>query len=852
MSMNNTVIQSSTLKVSDCRRINVQVNKHPIQGLAGWQKKSKEWCDKYYDSSKPTAIITGLQQHSGKYVLGLDFDIMCKEFEEQKKETNELFMEFARISGSKDGFFNTSTCGNYGVLVDVSENDSIVQMLQSPYARCRMNKDDLELLNGQYCIVPNSGCTCGIHGKVCSKRKFMGDNHFHKPNKDTEKFIIDRLLKYDARFAEVLGDDVSEKKTAPEKTIKIQKKKKGVVSKSVLTAKYPPLEKKSEDDVEHADDDMLSQLGDLIPVFVLDKYDDWIKIVWSLASAKRYTLAVRLSKKSKKYKDGDCEVLFKTFDGSISIGTFLYYCRQANEAKYLAIRRKHFDIDLFFTEHSVTTNSGVAYVVNYLIGEQLIYKPSSKSLFRFNGTYWQEDKGLSVINKFVRNDVRKFYKSLIKQLMDKDEDGVSKKGEQLMKCLNSLGGTKFVEDTIKCVCHDNADDTVEFDTKPNLFAFNNAVYDLDAGAFIKPEPSQYVSITTGYDYVAGMKSQRDVIMKIFDDIFPEKEERDAYMTILSTGMHGQVLEKFVIANGEGRNGKSLTSVLMRDMLGNYGLKSINDILLQPMKQGSNPQLAEMRNKRMIFYEEPNTSDNQKINISTVKELTGGSEINARSVYSSDTKTKLCATHICECNDKPKISGNPSDTASRKRIIDVMFGSTFVSAEDLEEEKEMAVDASRVKVGDAKYKTELFRKIHKYALFDILCGYYTNYKNNKFSIDKFIPDSIKKRSLQYIRDSNELQSWFDETYEKKDGAVVKLADVYGCFRDSEYYQNLNKADKRTMNKKWLVDTLKKSPFLRKYYKDCYKPVVDGKQRKFRTVLVGWAKVSAFDDDGDISE
>ena len=44
----------------------------------------------------------------------------------------------------------------------------------------------------------------------------------------------------------------------------------------------------------------------------------------------------------------------------------------------------------------------------------------------------------------------------------------------------------------------------------------------------------------------------------------------------------------------------------------------------------------------------------------MKELTGGKASDARMNYSNDTKCNLKATHILECNERPKLSGEIDD------------------------------------------------------------------------------------------------------------------------------------------------------------------------------------------------
>jgi len=62
------------------------------------------------------------------------------------------------------------------------------------------------------------------------------------------------------------------------------------------------------------------------------------------------------------------------------------------------------------------------------------------------------------------------------------------------------------------------------------------------------------------------------------------------------------------------------------------------------------------------------------------------------------------------------------------------------------------------------------------------------------------------------------SWFkdnyDKTNDKKD--IIKLKDLFRDFRDSDYYDNLSKNDKRKYNYTFFTDYFSTNVFFKKYY------------------------------------
>ena len=107
-------------------------------------------------------------------------------------------------------------------------------------------------------------------------------------------------------------------------------------------------------------------------------------------------------------------------------------------------------------------------------------------------------------------------------------------------------------------------------------------------------------INTGYDYREPTKVETDKLNELFERVFPKEDERKLYLTLLATGLHGKTLEKFILANGSGRNGKGFTNELSMKMFGHYAYTCSNSILLNPIKDGANQTIANMDNKRLIF------------------------------------------------------------------------------------------------------------------------------------------------------------------------------------------------------------------------------------------------------------
>lgn len=569
----------------------------------------------------------------------------------------------------------------------------------------------------------------------------------------------------------------------------------------------------------------LMEKGDLIDMKYIDSYEDWTKIIWSLKSDsnKNKEIALYLTKKSSKYKDEEyfnkIWNFYKKEELTLTLGTFNYYAKISDVEGYMRIKTKY-NSKVINEVIRLPTQENMAKCFYKMCGEDFIY--CNECFYYFNGIVWEISK-TSIRRKFVTDFTKIFFDyqiDLLKKLKDLssecEEYGlINDKNKHLSKIINFLQTNKNIKD----ICNDSIkiyieNNFINFESKSNIFCFNNAVYDLDRCEFLKVvNKFDYMCMTTRYDYREPTEEEIDKMNEIIYKILPIKEERELYLTLLSTGMYGVTLEKFVLANGCGRNGKSLLNELMEHTMGDYAYTCSNSILLNAISTGANQEIANMNNKRIIFYREPSTNLQYKLNDSVIKELTGGSQINARGLFSTKTTTILKGTHILECNNRPKISGE-SDKAIQMRIIDQEFKSTFTNnIQEVDEE-------NNIYLGNNYYKEYEFKEKYKFAFFHILVGYWKEYIKSGKNIEKYIPQNIRDRSNEYLKNSNEIYNWFSENYTKVDDEtmILKIEDVYEDFKLSEIFENYTKKEKRECNKNFFIDKLSKNIFLKKYYKE----------------------------------
>ena len=335
------------------------------------------------------------------------------------------------------------------------------------------------------------------------------------------------------------------------------------------------------------------------------------------------------------------------------------------------------DESIIYDLHTPEFTTGLLSDYFKLLYDTFIYVNSK--LYIFNGIYWKLDANLielyNFIDKHFYDKLLQYYfkqrEFIIKKSVDARDD--SQILEIFHKKISQVRQNKYRKTLAEDICNKLNNNNIKFNTNPNLFAFNNVIYDLSLDAIVEPNMYEYISITCGYNYDTTYdKNKIKEYDALLDTIFPNIDNKNYYLDCLSTGLSGNQVENLFIATGGGGNGKGVINTQMLKTCGHYGYKLTSSILLNEIKEGANPQIANLNNKRFALSTEP--SHKKKMCSSTLKELTGDKNINSRMNYSNDCEITLCLSLFLECNALPKL--DEVNDAIERRIRTIPFVSSF--------------------------------------------------------------------------------------------------------------------------------------------------------------------------------
>jgi P4 family phage/plasmid primase-like protien len=293
------------------------------------------------------------------------------------------------------------------------------------------------------------------------------------------------------------------------------------------------------------------------------------------------------------------------------------------------------------------------------------------------------------------------------------------------------------------------------DQNKNLIGFENGVYDLVNMEFRKGTSSDYISYSTGYEFIQYEKDSHEyqVLFELLCKILPHPEVRSFTLKALASCLDGHIRdENFYIFSGKnntGGNGKSTIMDLLLKSLGEYACVSPVTLITAKRESANsaNSALANIRNKRAVIMQEPES--NEMIQAGVMKALTGGDRISTRELHSSQMEFKPHAKFFMCCNKIPAISDIDGGTIRRLKITE--FVSRFVEQPDL----------TNIERGIYEFKIdkELKSKLDMYkpVFMCILLDFYKDYRSEGL----IPPEPVLQVTQKYENDNNIIKQFIDE-------------------------------------------------------------------------------------------
>ena len=614
------------------------------------------------------------------------------------------------------------------------------------------------------------------------------------------------LRKNGNQASKMIIDDEDIEKLLPETKVKTDIKcKKDVIVKQMMKTTDPVIENKSTNIIQFIGDIDLAteninkikfsiKLVDLLKIDRVEEYKSWYNLGiclhnissnlpihknqiedWNKYSNNKTPGQLLLNKwiekssKSSKYKNGECEVLWDKMnymDGGLTYYTLRYWAKEDNLYNYNKLCKNSVDVELpkvlSYKKGNVPSYE-LARIVHLCYADEFVCSSiKHKIWYKFDNHQWSKSDSGIHLRQLLSTQVRALFIQYrqeygrANQEAELNNDSIKAKIylEQMKNCISiseKLSTTAY-KASVMTELHDlfyNGEFDEKLDSNVNLISFNNGVYDLEHASFRPGLPEDYLSFSTGINYIP-YNPKNQLVLDIYtflSQILPKPAVREYVITTLSSFLSGKTSdEKFHIWTGSGGNGKSKLIELFSMSLGEY--KTNLPISLLTQKRGSSssasPELSKTKGKRFACLQEPD--HNEKINVGLMKELTGGDMIEARALYSEPIEFKPQFKLILTCNSLPEMPAEDEGTWRRVRLVE--FISKFVKDPNPKNQWEFPID------------TELTSKLStwKEAFMSILVHYYINFYK-KQGLNE--PDEVMEVTNNYKK-INDFYSEFIDT------------------------------------------------------------------------------------------
>tara|TARA_B110000259_G_scaffold186257_1_gene237043 strand:+ start:2336 stop:4939 length:2604 start_codon:yes stop_codon:yes gene_type:complete len=550
--------------------------------------------------------------------------------------------------------------------------------------------------------------------------------------------------------------------------------------REVLTYKQIFKKTKNNKKNQNIDIDLIRKFVKILNPLRSDNFDSWIKLGWCLRNIDYRLLDewVDFSKNSEKYTEGECEKKWEYMkESNLGIGTLRMWAKNDNSKEYIKIVQN--DLQTLLVKAKSSTDTDISSVIYQMYKYEFVCSNiKSQVWWEFKDHRWkQSDSGYALKMKMSREVFKEFSRmaaeystKAVNTEDEEDQERFTKYAKNYNKIASDLKKTPKKSNLLKECCEFFYQEKFEekLDSKCNLIGFNNGVYDLETYEFRDGQPDDYISFSTGIDYLE-YKIDDPInleIIEFIDQILPKKEMKIYLLKLFASFLSGNIKdEKFHIFTGTGANGKSKIIELFQNSFGDYcGQFNVTLLTQKRVKSNeTNSELAQAKGKRFMVLQEP--CEDEKINTGFMKELTGGDKIIARGLYKDPMEFKPQFSIVLTCNHLPNVPSDDGGTWRRLRVV--QYGSKFIENPNPDNQNEFKID------------TELSLKFDgwKENFMTILIDYYKKYMNEGI----YEPEEVLICTKEYQKDNDIMKNYIDERISRNSNSFLSQNELYSDFK-----------------------------------------------------------------------
>ena len=395
--------------------------------------------------------------------------------------------------------------------------------------------------------------------------------------------------------------------------------------------------------------------------------------------------------------------------------------------------------------------------------------------YEFDSVRWKRSDNINIL---ISEELPKYYRGIktitpttenedLHEFLEKKDNIRNKIIDGIVVKLENMNfKSKIIEQMTYLFKTYDPDFYINLDTNPYLIGFKNGVYDFRLNEFRKATLDDYLTFTTGYDWIDYDESDANIrdIYTFLRKIIPNEKVFEYLLKVLGKSLLGLPDEKFFIWTGiSGANGKSTLVNFLEAALGDYTTSIDVSLLTNKRSNSSNasPDVVRLKGKRLFTFQEPESQDTLRTGI--LKQFSGGDTIVARELFKAPITFKLQGTMIMCCNELPSINSIDGGSFRRIRVFD--FPSRF--CENPKKKNEFKIDPY--------LKTKL--QEWKPYFMSILVYWYNKYVYE--GLDE--PLEVMKATMKYKADNDKFNEFFEQVVSENESAFETVKNIYSTFQ-----------------------------------------------------------------------
>ena len=453
--------------------------------------------------------------------------------------------------------------------------------------------------------------------------------------------------------------------------------------------------------------------------FRADDYKLWNEVGMTLygisdGSEDGLDLWVEFSRRSDKFKDGECEKIWNKYPENKRTIASLIYMLNEDDPEYVKTHRKQ-QWEHLFKEAIRTepTHLRVALIIHRMKKGMFIYSEDKKwysygdhkSLIEVNTQrhYWKKMVEEVDLRLYIQTELRQYYMDYAENKKKELREQKASNGEDTSdKSLNKLASMSNVNKMISCletspfinaviaICktyfHMPNFEKIK-NSQKNLLGCENGVIDLDAKIFRPGRPDDYITMSTKINFNPIIDTQEEELLdSIMRKIYTDKSHYEYVMKLCAASLYGKNIMKTIPCHiGPTNAGKSGLICLMRNALGEYckDLKK-EKVTKTSIKSAGGPDVEMMRLQSARWVVVPELEKKDILDIAFVKTITASMDkYYARGMQDNEGLDMVITfTIIFQLNDFPKVPGE--DEAFWQRVLCIPYYSKFVKPTEMKE------------------------------------------------------------------------------------------------------------------------------------------------------------------------